>query len=203
MSRGPSKQFDPDVALTKAMEVFWKYGYEATSLSRLLDHMGIGKKSLYDTFGNKRALFLKALEHYSTTTVADIRHRLLAEESSLATLGELLAEWKTDNSQPGSCGCMLGTNIADFNTDDVEVARVMQSYLRSLEDVFHGALARAQRRGELGPEQSPRELAQLLLCTTQGMALLGRVMSDGQMLDGALQSVLSLLEPSTDGALHA
>lgn len=63
MTRGPDKQFDPEVALTKAMEVFWARGYEAASLSELLKNMGIGKKSLYDTFGNKRSL---SLRHWST-----------------------------------------------------------------------------------------------------------------------------------------
>jgi len=57
MSRGPEKQFDPEVALEKAMEVFWAQGYEAASLSQLLKCMEIGRKSLYDTFGNKRSLF--------------------------------------------------------------------------------------------------------------------------------------------------
>ena len=54
MTRGPQKQFDTEVALTKAMEVFWAQGYEAASLSELMKNMGIGKKSLYDTFGNKK-----------------------------------------------------------------------------------------------------------------------------------------------------
>ncbi|MEM9005453.1 MAG: TetR/AcrR family transcriptional regulator, partial [Cyanobacteria bacterium P01_F01_bin.86] len=64
------------------MDVFWEHGYEAASLSQLLKQMGIGKKSLYDTFGNKQSLFLKALEHYAQTTLRDIKERLSAEVSS-------------------------------------------------------------------------------------------------------------------------
>ncbi len=75
MTRGPQKQFDTEVALTKAMEVFWEHGYEATSLSALLKNMGIGKKSLYDTFGNKRSLFLKALEYYARINITSTPHR--------------------------------------------------------------------------------------------------------------------------------
>ena len=59
MSRGPDKQFDPEIALDKAMQLFWAKGYAATGLSELLETMGIGRKSLYDTFGNKRALYIK------------------------------------------------------------------------------------------------------------------------------------------------
>lgn len=194
MTRGPQKQFDTEVALTKAMEVFWAHGYEAASLSQLLKQMGIGKKSLYDTYGNKRSLFLLALEHYVQRTIRDMRLCLLADGSPLANLKQLLLEWQQMHSQPGSCGCMLGTNIADFNTDDQAIAKIMQGYLQQVEDVFCTALTRAQAAGEVSSGLNTRNLARLLLCTTQGMALLGRVMEDDTMLEGAVQAALSLLE---------
>ncbi|MEM6255009.1 MAG: TetR/AcrR family transcriptional regulator [Cyanobacteria bacterium P01_D01_bin.156] len=194
MTRGPSKQFDTEVALGKAMDVFWEHGYEAASLSQLLKQMGIGKKSLYDTFGNKQSLFLKALEHYAQTTLRDIKERLSAEGSTLNNIKQLLLDWQTMHGQPGSCGCMLGTNIADFNTEDEAIAKVMRGYLRQLEDTFSSALTRAQQAGELSPNKNSRDLARLLLCTTQGIALLGRVMEDDTTLQGAVQSALLLLE---------
>ena len=196
MTRGPNKQFDTDVALSKAMEVFWAHGYEAASLSELLKRMGIGKKSLYDTFGNKQSLFLKALEHYGQTAIRDIRARLSADGSPLVNLKHLLQDWQTMHSQPGSCGCMLGTNIADFNTDDKAIASIMRAYLQQLEDVFTATLRRAQTVGELSSVANPRNLARLLLCTTQGMALLGRVMDDDTTLKGAVEVAISLLENS-------
>jgi TetR/AcrR family transcriptional repressor of nem operon len=194
MTRGPDKQFDTEVALTKAMEVFWAHGYEATSLSALLKNMGIGKKSLYDTFGNKRSLFLKALELYAQTTHRAIRDRLAAEGSPLVNLKQLLQEWQVMHSQPGSCGCMLGTNIADFNTEDADIANVMRGYLRQVEDVFATTLARAQAMGELSADANPREMARFLVCATQGMALLGRVMDDDTTLAGAVSATMAWLE---------
>ena len=105
MTRGPQKQFDTDIALEQAMKVFWEHGYEAASLSQLLKQMGIGKKSLYDTFGNKQSLFLKALEHYAHTTLRDIRERLSAEGSTLNNIKQLLLDWQAMHGKPGSCGC--------------------------------------------------------------------------------------------------
>ena len=58
------KAFDVERALDRAVEVFWTRGYEATSLCDLLEHMEIGRQSLYDTFGDKHGLFLAALERY-------------------------------------------------------------------------------------------------------------------------------------------
>ena len=91
---------------------------------------------------------------------------------------------------------MLGTNIADFNTDDEAIAKVMRYYLQQVEDLFTKTLASAQDLGELSPEANPRNLARLLLCMTQGAALLGRVMDDETTLEGAMTTMISLLESS-------
>ncbi|MEM8675062.1 MAG: TetR/AcrR family transcriptional regulator [Cyanobacteria bacterium P01_G01_bin.67] len=196
MTRGPQKQFDTEVALDKAMEVFWAHGYEAASLAELLKNMGIGKKSLYDTFGNKKSLFIKALEHYALTTVKGMRDRLSSEGSALENLKQLLQEWQKMHSQPGSCGCMLGTNIADFTTEDAEIAKLLRNYLQQVEDVFCTALTQAQSDGEIVSDIESRNLARLLLCTTQGIALVGRVMEDDTTITGSVQTILLLLESS-------
>jgi TetR/AcrR family transcriptional repressor of nem operon len=194
MSRGPEKQFDPEIALAKATEVFWARGYEAASLSELLAHMGIGRKSLYDTFGNKRSLFLKTLEHYAQTTIKSIRNQLSAPGSPLTNIRRVLRDFQRTHAVPGSKGCMLGTNIADFDTNDQEIASVLRSYLREVEDAFCRAILRAQQSGELRRAMKPRDIAQLLLCTTQGMALVGRVLDDETLLKGTVEATLSLLE---------
>ncbi|MDB9524976.1 TetR/AcrR family transcriptional regulator [Oscillatoria sp. CS-180] len=196
MTRGPSKQFDTEVALTKAMEVFAAHGYEAASLSQLLKHMGIGKKSLYDTFGNKQSLFLKALDHYAQTTVRTVRKRLSADGSPLENLTFLLKDLQQMHSQPDSCGCMLGTNIADFDTSDEEIATVMRTYSKQIEDAFTATLVRAQAEGEITPSAQPRALARMLLCTTQGLALLSRIMDDNTVLEEAIAATIELLDKS-------
>ena len=196
MTRGPQKQFDTEVALTKAMEVFWAHGYEATSLSELMKNMRIGKKSLYDTFGNKKSLFIKALEHYSQTTVSQMRDRLFSEGSAWENLKQLILEWQEMHSQPGSCGCMLGTNIADFTTEHEEIAKLLRSYLQKVEDLFCTALTQAKESGEIGSSVEPRDLARFLVCTTQGVALVGRVMKDELTLKGAISTALKLLDNS-------
>ncbi|MEM6452578.1 MAG: TetR/AcrR family transcriptional regulator [Cyanobacteria bacterium P01_D01_bin.105] len=196
MTRGPSKQFDIDIALSKAMDVFWSRGYEAASLSSLTRSMNIGKKSLYDTFGNKQALFLKALEHYVDITLKEMREQLFADGSPLSNVKDLLRQWQALQAKPGSCGCMLGTNIADFNTDDEAIAKIMRTYLRRTEDMFTSALTKAKSAGELSDETNPRHLAALILCTIHGIALLGRVMNEGDTLEGAVSAAIALLERS-------
>ena len=194
MSRGPDKQFDPEGALAEAMEVFWARGYQAASLSELLRRMRIGRKSMYDTFGNKRSLFLKALQCYARTTIKSIRNRLSAPGSSLKSIKRLLRDLQKEHGIPGSKGCMLGTNIADFDTADKEIASVLRSYLREVEDAFYRAVLDAQKSGELRGAIDARALARMLLCMTQGMALVGRVLEDEAILRGTTEAAMSLLE---------
>jgi len=176
MSRGPSKKFEPEMVLSKAMEVFWARGYEAASLAELLQNMGISRKSMYDTFGNKQALFLKALEYYAQTNLRSIKEQLLASGSPLRNIEQLLQSMQVTHGKSGSKGCMLGTCTADFDTSDVEIAPVLRSYFNRLENIYCEAISQAQAAGELSTEADPRDLARMLVCTTQGMALVGRVL---------------------------
>jgi len=196
MSRGPDKQFDCEVALSKAMDVFWARGFEAASLSELLEQMGVGRKSLYDTFGNKRSLFIKALEHYACTQIKSMREQLLAPGSPLTNLERVLQDLVQVHSQPGSKGCMLGTNIADFDTSEAEVASLLRHYLQQTEDAYYMVISRAQKAGEISSTANPRDLARMLLCTTQGMALLGRVQENETLLQGTVEATISLLKTS-------
>ncbi|MCJ8280766.1 MAG: TetR/AcrR family transcriptional regulator [Rivularia sp. ALOHA_DT_140] len=176
MSRGPNKTFEPEMVLAKAMEVFWAKGYEAASLSELLQNMEISRKSMYDTFGNKQALFLKALEHYAQTNLRSIKEQLSAPGSPLSNIEQLLQSWQKTHGKPGSKGCMLGTSAADFDTSNVEIAPVLRSYFTRLENIYYEAVSQAQAAGELSTQVNPRDIARMLLCTTQGMALVGRVL---------------------------
>ena len=194
MSRGPDKQFDPEIALAKAMHVFWARGYEAASLSELLEAMGVGRKSLYDTFGNKRSLFLKALEYYAQTVIKSMRDQLSAPGSAIANIEQVLQAMEKAHAMPASQGCMLGTNMADFNSCDPEMGSVLRCYLKQLEDAYCKALTRAQAVGEVSPSANPRDLARMILCTTQGMALMGRVVDDETQFRSVVKSVMALLK---------
>ena len=193
MSRGPNKKFEPEVALEKAMSVFWKRGYQAASLAELLQNMGISRKSMYDTFGNKQALFLKALEHYAQTRLRSIKEQLLTSGSTMSNLEQLLKEMQQTHGLPGSTGCLLGTCTADFDTSDVEIAPILRSYYNRLENIYYEAITIAQTAGELNPKANARDIARMLLCTTQGMALVGRVLDSETIPQSVVTATLEAL----------
>ncbi len=199
MKPGPEKQFDLEEALAGAMQVFWRRGYEAASLSELTQVMGIGKKSLYDTYGNKRSLFLQAIRYYDQNNVSELRRCLFApgSKSIHANIKAVLQSWQEEASKPRSKGCLLGTNIADFDTTDEEVASALRQSLKHVEDAFIEALEQAARDGEILLHASPRDLARTLVCLSQGVALLGRVMESGEVLQSAFDVMSSrILTPA-------
>ncbi len=137
MSRGPDKQFDPQEALGKAMQLFWAKGYAATGMAELQEQMGIGRKSLYDTFGNKRQLFIKALQLYSQSVVRQIFSELDREGSPLGNIRRLMRTIQQHNSTPGSMGCMLGVGMAQCRIDDAEMAEVLRHHIKDIEEAFY------------------------------------------------------------------
>lgn len=197
MSRGPEKNFDPDIALDKAMTLFRENGYAATSLSDLLNAMGIGRKSLYDTFGSKRALFLKAIEHYSDTVVADLSDSLNnPSEPALENIRSTMRKLSNEHSQKNSSGCLLGVSMAQFRTDDTEVSSVLRSHMGRVEKAYSRAFERAQAEGDLSPHTNVTNLARLFMSIHQGLALIGRVSDSNDVQAGIVEGALATLDAS-------
>ena len=194
MSRGPDKQFDPDVALGQAMRLFWAKGYAATGMAELLETMGIARKSLYDTFGNKRQLFVQALGLYARQELGAIESELSREGSPIKNLRRVLNRWQEMNSEQGSCGCMLGNNTAHFEVDDAEMADLLRRHYDGLERAFRATLERAQELGEIGPDARVRDLARMLVATGQGLALIARTHDDGAVARSVVRATLAAVE---------
>ena len=160
------------------MEVFWERGYEAASLAELLERMGIARKSLYDTFGCKRTLFLRALDLYDRRMLEALRDRLRAPGSPLANVLGVLDQWEAGQSCPSARGCMLGTNMAHVTPEDQDLMGVLERHASGLVEVLAEALEAARDAGELRDGVEPLDLARLLVAAAQGSALMGRISQD-------------------------
>ena len=195
MARGPDKQFDPEIALDKAMHLFWAKGYAATGLNELLATMEIGRKSLYDTFGNKRALYIEALRRYSQTVVSEIYRALNnPDRPALENVRAVMRSVAATNSKPLSPGCLLGVSMAQFRTDDAEMAGVLRNHMQAVERAYYKAFARAQADGELKPATNVRNLARLFMSAHQGLTLIGRVTQTRELPRGIVDGALAVLE---------
>ncbi len=194
MSRGPDKQFDPDEALEKAMQLFWAKGYAATGLAELQKQMGIGRKSLYDTFGNKRQLFIKALQLYSDSVVREIFSELNKKGSPLGNVRRLMRTLEEHHSMPDSIGCLLGVSMAQCRTNDAEMAEVLRRHMKGVEEAFYKTFKRARDVGELDRNTNIRDLARLYMGIGQGLALIGRVQDAPAVPRSIVNAALATLE---------
>ncbi len=157
------------------MELFRAKGYAATGMAELQAQMGIGRKSLYDTFGNKRQLFIKALQRYADQATNEINSELNKEGSPLENIRHLMRRFEEDNSLPDCTGCLLGVSMAQCDTKDADLAAVLRHHIERLEEAFHKTFKRAQDLGELHADTNVSDLARLYMGISQGLALIGRV----------------------------
>ena len=167
------KSFDPDTVLAKAMGVFWEKGYDAASISDLTAAMGINRFSLYDTFGDKHQLYLKALDAYSVRVVGAMVERINGVESLDDIEGLFIAMIDAQHcSETSSCCMMHKAAISLAAVDDEARKRVEQARDR-FHGAFHDALGRIKRSGEIGGLRADLDLNQaawLLMITKSGIA---------------------------------
>jgi TetR/AcrR family transcriptional regulator, transcriptional repressor for nem operon len=187
-----TKEFEPGEALDAAMQLFWRNGYAATSIRDLLDGMGIGYGSLYNTFGDKHALFLACLDRFRELRTSWIDEVL--EDSGLSGIEEVFR--RTVDGLVGfepRRGCLLANTAVELGPHDAEVAAKISRYVRHTEAVFERAVIRAQEAGEIPVDRDPRALARFLVNALHGMRVLARVGTDRTVLDDAVRVALDVL----------
>ena len=189
-----AKEFDPAVALQRAMELFWEHGYEATSMAMLTERLGIGRASLYATFGDKHELYLKALRHYLATREPDPIELLSQPGPALPAVRALVEAYVDETlTDQRRRGCLVVNSATERVPHDPPVARLVESLWDTLEAALASALTRARAQGELAPDKDPRALARFLLVFLQGVRVLGRATPDPQRLrDAAAQALAHL-----------
>ncbi|MEO1236952.1 MAG: TetR/AcrR family transcriptional regulator [Planctomycetota bacterium] len=197
---GPAKKFDVGAALDEAVEVFRERGFTGAGTAELQRRMGVGRKSMYDTFGSKRELAERAMTRYGRAAVDDLRRRLSRRgRTPLQNLRSALMHWARLDAAEGSAGCMLGNCAADFSRSspqDAATADVLAAGLGAIADAFAEAVASAQASGEIDPGLDPSDVGKTLLCMTQGMALVGRVSRDRRWPRAATEAALDALQRS-------
>ncbi|MFG2650600.1 TetR/AcrR family transcriptional regulator [Streptomyces sp. NPDC048436] len=191
---GRPKQFDPDTAIAQAMEVFWRKGYAATTPQDLVDALGIGKGSLYNTFGSKHALFEQALRRYRDGQAAALVE-ILGEpgpvKERLRAALWLLVEM--DLADPDRRGCMAVNTAAELaGTDEVATELVRRMFDRT-EEAFCAVVEEGQRAGEIAPGRDAQAVGSLLLNTTVGLRLMARVAEGPGRLSRVIDAMVDSL----------
>ncbi|QXN95747.1 TetR/AcrR family transcriptional regulator; helix-turn-helix transcriptional regulator [Nocardia iowensis] len=175
------------------MELFWRQGYEATSMQDLVDHLQLGRGSIYGAFGGKRELYLKALERYAEDTRAGLLDQLSVPGSALAAV-RALVRWYAETSLADESrkGCLM-TNTAVELPSDEGARRLVASGLETMETVLTSALLRARAQGELSADRDPVALARFIVTLLQGIRVVGKTPVRRRFLDDTVEQALTLL----------
>ena len=176
------KEFDQDKALQKAIHLFSQQGFAATSTDELMRVMGVGRQSMYDTFGDKRALFLTALETYVTESVQSINAELEKHGSALAALQSALASFAERNDLSSAEGCMGLNAISEFGQRDADVTRITSRAACVQRQTLMHVLARAKKQGELSPDADLDSMADFFESTLAGIRMTAKAGKSRQAL---------------------
>lgn len=187
------KEFDADRVLDRAMHLFWKDGYNGTSTRNLVDHLGIGRQSIYNTFGDKQNLYWMSLGRYVESVLGGPISRLESAEASRPEIVEyfaFLVEFLDED--PPRPGCFLSNAILERVTEDETVARLADEHIQRMEFGFLNAIHHALQRREIASCHNPKALARSLSCATFGMSTYAR---NGATRNALVDIVTIALQP--------
>jgi TetR/AcrR family transcriptional repressor of nem operon len=190
-----TKEFDPDVALDAAMELFWSRGYEATSTADLVEHLGIARASLYGTFGSKHELYLAAFDRYLRDRDPALLDLLSQPGPALPGVRAVVETYVRETVDDQRLrGCFVVNAAVELMAADTLVASRVRSSWDTIEVGLTSALLRARAQGELPRSADPRALARFLLVFLQGVRVMGHDgTADPDRLWDAARQALSIL----------
>lgn len=188
------QEFNVSEALHQAMNVFWRKGYEATSMADLLDAMGLSKSSLYAAFGGKRELFVAAFDAYRVEREQEMQ-QILARDSGREAIEHFFRKIVSDaGSDVLSRGCMSINQAVEMAPHDAEIRlRVFQD-LALIEDALTHTVARGKEDGSVRSAVEARKLARLLVLAFPGLQVMVRAGFDRARLDDTLNLLFSVLD---------
>jgi len=190
------KNFDIDEATQKAIEVFWAKGFEATSISDLVDAMEINKGSLYNAFGSKNDLFLTALRRYDCDNRKKTLAHLEAMNAPVEAIRQLF-DGLVDKSlaDPARKGCLLVNTALELPNHSEDVQGMVTSALDEFEQFFKNSIRLGQRCGDIPRTVDPETAAKALLTLVVGLRVLSRGVFDGVSLGAIRDQAMQIVQP--------
>jgi TetR/AcrR family transcriptional repressor of nem operon len=186
------RSFDEEAVLDQAVELFWERGYEGTSLAELETRLGLGRQSLYNTFGDKRTLFLKALERYRHAVADGPLAHLNTSGAGLDAIREFFQATVESLTTPAPRrACLVASTILECGSQDADALLRCNRARAELERGLRRALAQAKIRGELRETLDVEATATLFVIQTYGLSVLAKSGATAAELHAAVEVLLA------------
>ena len=189
------RKFVEDQVIEAARDQFWGHGYAGTSLDDLVAVTGLGRGSLYGAFGDKHTIFMRALDEYSTATMAAVRAELRdsAESAYDRLVGHIRSMARVNATDSKRRGCLTAKSAAELGATDKAVARGVKRFLDTYRSELAETIAAAQREGHLDSAVNSRDLAALVLAILRGMEALRKGGASSATITSAGEQAIALL----------
>ncbi len=189
------REFEEEEVVKAALAVFWRQGYQATSIQDLVEATGINRGSLYDTFGDKHGLFLEVVAYYRRQVTA----RRLALLEGPGSVRERLARFfdeviEFSVGEGRLLGCLMTNAAVELAPHDRDTALAVAANMGAMEKTFRRLLTAARKEGDLAPEKSPRDLARFLTATANGLRVMAKVSPERAALKSVVRIALQSLD---------
>lgn len=189
------QEFDHDQVLRDAMTLFWRRGYEGTSIKDLTEATRLQPGSLYGAFKNKRQLFLLSLDRYFADLHAGVSQLMHTDAPPLQRIHQFFAQLlKESAGDKERRGCLLVNTLLEVPADDAEINQRVAGMLQSVELEFRKVLEEARDRGELPAHKNPEALARTLISGVFGMRVYNRMNPGKKALQTIADNLLSMLD---------
>ncbi|WP_030024484.1 TetR/AcrR family transcriptional regulator [Streptomyces monomycini] len=190
---GRTKEFDPSATLQAALELFWRKGYEATSMQDLVEHLGINRGSIYATYGSKHELYLRALDRYCENEGSVALERLNQPGPALPAVRAFLRAFADEAlADQDRKGCLVTNTAVELLPRDAKAERRIETALHEVESAVTGALIRAKAQGELAEGADVRAQARFLVTFIQGLRVIGKT-GDERRINDAVEQAMTVL----------
>jgi TetR/AcrR family transcriptional repressor of nem operon len=168
-----TKEYDRDDVLSKAVDLFWRQGYKASSVADVVQATGLNTASMYKEFGDKDGLFEEALEHYRQHIIGP-RIQMLTDQPNLEGV-EAFLESVVNGAASGTYrGCLMMNHLAQQHSISRRAARQIGEFCGAMETLLSVALENAQSQGDIPADKDPAALASFIMCSVHGLVLYGR-----------------------------
>lgn len=189
------KRFCEQEVLEKAMHLFWQKGYYNTSMKDLVNHLGISRSSLYDTFkGGKKELYDKALALYRASNNQGFGEFLAQIEDIKQGLRMIFQKIIEDDVNDDDCkGCLVVNTTTELVPEDEKSQKVVTEHKNQMEDIFYQLLKKGVDTGQISKDKDIKTIARLLYTLMSGLRVIGKTKPPFQESMASVDAVLSLI----------
>ena len=190
-----TKNFNQDEVLDKAVALFWEKGFNATSANDLVEKLGLSRSSLYDTYGDKRTLFIKSLERYRSQIVENMIVMINTSSDIKVTIQEIFnLIISQDINEKIPIGCFMVNSAIEMSAIDKEVAEIVKQNQKDVEQSFEKAISKGQKEGKISVFLNSKKMSKFYFNSITGIRVALKYNKNQNDINEIVKINLSILE---------